>query len=104
MNTNPLSVVLHIISVIPHHNKNAIQKTPNQLFEAFTEKKLLCLEHLIHFIYDDITSDVDIHLAKNIEAHFTQPLGKSLLEKLNLKKDMILKGFTSLQSKQSKTY
>ncbi|GFQ70903.1 uncharacterized protein TNCT_460291 [Trichonephila clavata] len=98
MNTNPLSGVEHIIPVIPHHNKNAIPKTPKQLLEAFRENiKLLRLEHLIHFIYNDITSDVDIHLAKNIEVHLTQSLGKSLLEKLNLKKDIILKGITSFK-------
>ncbi|GFY03871.1 uncharacterized protein TNCV_1196511 [Trichonephila clavipes] len=98
MNTNPLSVSEHIIPVIPHHNENVIPKTPKQLFEVFRENiKLLRLEHLIHFIYNDITSEVDIHLAKNIEVHFSQSLGKSLLEKLNLKNDIILQGISSFK-------
>ncbi|GBL62875.1 hypothetical protein AVEN_196490-1, partial [Araneus ventricosus] len=97
-NKNPSSVLEHSISVVSHLNDSAIPKTPRELFEAFKENiELLSLGHLIQFIYNDITSEVDIHLAKNIEIHFMRTLGESLLEKLNLVNDTIVKGISRFQ-------
>ncbi|GFS82316.1 uncharacterized protein NPIL_308741 [Nephila pilipes] len=95
---NPSNVVEHTIPVVRHLNDRVIAKTSRELFSVFKENiKLLNLDHLIQFIYNDTTSEVDIHLAKNIEIHFTRTLGESLLEKLNFVKDTIVKGVTRFQ-------
>ncbi|KAF8789563.1 hypothetical protein HNY73_007493 [Argiope bruennichi] len=92
---NPLSVSEHTVPIVSDASDNVIVGTPRELFDVIKENiRLLNLEDLIQFIYDDITSEVEIHLANNIEIHFTRALGESLLEKLNLLDDTIVKGIS----------
>ncbi|GBM53876.1 hypothetical protein AVEN_64806-1 [Araneus ventricosus] len=98
IDTNPnnsYEYPIDVTSFLGMDNESLEPKTSNDLFEKINNniKLLELIEDLVKISYDKARGEVEIQLAKVVEIHFRPELGRTLLTKLGLTGNTIIKDY-----------
>ncbi|GBO12256.1 hypothetical protein AVEN_2341-1 [Araneus ventricosus] len=101
VDTNPIDsyeYTIGVTSFLGVDNESLEPKRSNDLFEKINNNiKLLELADLVKISYDETQDEVEIQLAKFVEIHFRLELGRTLLTKLGLTGNTIIKDYAKFK-------